>query len=133
MRELKRNLLVGLSLGLFMAAGLSLWITFLRVTLGTAPFDEIGVPYTVTVLLYMIGFGIGGILIGALLPLRRWALGSMLLGMLFTFPVYATFLLAHSGLDGFHRGWKLAGLLIGTLIVGGGLGLWVWSEEGRRR
>ena len=133
MQELKRNLLRGLSFGLFVATGLGLWVTFLRVTLGTGPFDDSGVPYALTVLLYFVGCAVGGTLLGALLPLRRWALGSMLLGVLFTLPVYATFLLAHSGLDSFHRGWKLAGLLVGTLIVGGGLGLWVWSEEVRRR
>ncbi len=132
-KTVRGNLARGLALGLFIATGLTVWITFLRVTQGTAPFEHAGTPYGRTVLLYYAGFVVGGTVLGALLPLRRWALGSMLLGFLFVLPVYASFVVLDATPAERFSSWNVLGTLIASIVVGGGLGLWVWSNEWRGR
>lgn len=132
-RQVFHNIMRGLGVGLFVATGLSVWITFLRLWQGTAPFDRAGTQYGVTVVVYYVAFSLGGIVVGALLPLRRWALGSMLLGMLFVGPVYASFVfLDASPQDRFSR-WNVFVTLAATVIGGGLLGLWMWWGEQRGR
>lgn len=133
MRHLSHNVLRGLSVGLFVATGLSAWVTFLRLWQGTAPFDRAGTPYGVTVLVYYFAFSLGGVVVGALLPLRRWALGSMLLGMLFVGPVYASFMLIDPLPQDRFVNWNLFATLTATVVGGGLLGLWVWWDEQRGR
>jgi FtsH-binding integral membrane protein len=132
-RPSTRTAIRGLGVGLLVATGLSAWATFLRVWQGVAPFDRLSTPYARTVAVYYVGFGVGGAMLGALLPLRRWALGSMLLGVLFVAPVYAGFVFLHPPTTGLSLSWKILGTLAASVIVGGGLGLWVWSNEQRGR
>jgi hypothetical protein len=40
------NLLKGLSLGLFLATGLSAWVLLLRIRGGTVPFDRLDTTFT---------------------------------------------------------------------------------------
>ncbi|MGH7654560.1 MAG: hypothetical protein ACREN6_07855 [Gemmatimonadaceae bacterium] len=124
-----RNIVRGMGLGVFIASGLSAWATFLRLVQGTAPFERAGTPYAQTVLIYYLAFTFGGAIIGALQPLRRWALGSMLLGVLFVAPVYASFVFLDTSPHGRFSTWNVLGTLAASIIVGGGAGLWVWSNE----
>ena len=128
-----RNVLRGLGLGLFIATGLSAWATFLRLSQGTAPFERIGIPYAQAVLVYYGALGLGGAVVGALLPLRRWALGSMLLGFLLLAPMYASSALLYTLHHPRFSTWIALGTLAASIIVGGGLGLWVWSNEQKGR
>ncbi len=80
MRPLLGNLLKGLSLGLFVATGLSAWALLLRTQAGTAPFDRLHTTFTATVVGYYHGGTTGGLLIGLAWPLRRWLIGYALLG-----------------------------------------------------
>ncbi len=128
-----RNILRGAGLGVFIASGLSAWATVLRLSQGTAPFERAGTPYAQTVLLYFVGFSFGGAILGALLPLRRWALGSMLLGFFFVAPVYASFVFLDASPHGRFSSWNVIGTLAASTIVGGGVGLWVWSNEQKGR
>jgi hypothetical protein len=71
-----------------MATAFTVWISLLRWTAGTAPFDRIDTTYSATVALYYAGGAVGGLVIGLLLPLRRWPWGAALLGMLGVLPLY---------------------------------------------
>lgn len=128
-----RNVLRGLGLGVFIATGLSAWATFLRLWQGTAPFQHAGSTYSRTVFLYYAAFITGGVILGLLHPLRRWALGSMLLGFLFVLPVYASFVLIDASPSERFSTWNVCGTLAASLVVGGGVGLWVWLNERNHR
>ena len=128
-RELRNNLIRGLTLGLLMASGLTAWVTIVRLTLGPDAFALNGISYGKTVCFYFVGFAIGGIALGPLLPLRKWALGSMLLGFIFVLPVYATFIMLHAARADRFSNWNILGTLFGSLVTGGIVGFWVWSDQ----
>lgn len=130
MKQVYRNMRLGMLLGLWIAAGLSLWALLVRLVIGTAPFEATTFSLGQTVLIYFAGFTTGGLLVGLLSPLRRWAIGSMLLGIVFTLPVYALFTAAYEK-SSVPSSWL--GVLVASVLVGGGLGLWVWSNEQRGR
>jgi hypothetical protein len=88
LRGVRKNVLKGVGLGLFIATGFTVWITFVRLTAGTAPFERLHTTYSATVGLYYAGGLLGGTTVGLLWPLRRWHWGSALLGMLGVFPLY---------------------------------------------
>jgi hypothetical protein len=132
-KQVLRNLRSGVLLGLAVAIGLSLWALLVRIVGGTKPFELTTFSYAQTVLVYFIGFTISGALLGLLLPLRRWAIGSMLIGTLFTLPVYAAFAMMFAKASAVRSSWLGPSVLIAALLVGGGLGLWVWSNEYRGR
>jgi len=127
-----RNLLRGLILGVFVARGLSLWATVIRFTSGTDHSNASGATYGKTLINYYAGFVIGGLLIGLLLPIRRHAWGSMLLGFLFVLPVYSAFIVFGSSSNRLDRVDTLGALII-SAVAGGGLGLWVWFNEYRSK
>lgn len=133
MKQAYRNMWRGMLLGLWIAAGLSLWALLMRLVVGTAPFEATTFSLTQTVLIYFAGFTTGGLLVGLLSPLRRWAIGSMLLGIVFTLPVYALFAATYAKNATVPSSWLGLGVLAVAVVVGGGLGLWVWSNEHRGR
>ena len=129
-----RDLKYGLALGLLIATGLTGWVTFLNSSGGSAVFERAGTTYGTTILIYYLGFSIGGALLGSLAPIRRWAWGSMLLGFLFVLPVYVSVIVLQAPREKWFSTWYIAGVLFRSLLVGGGVGLWVWSNEyGKRR
>ena len=132
-RIVYRNVLRGLGVGLFIATGLSAWATVVRLSRGSDPFERAGTPYAKTIFLYYAGFSLGGAVVGALLPLRRWALGSMLLGFLFVAPVYGSFVFLGASPQERFSSWNVLGTLAASIIAGGGLGLWAWSNERKGR
>ena len=127
-----RNLRSGVILGVCIATGLSVWVTLIRLGGGTGPLEERGTPYARTIVLYYVGCVFGGVLLGALLPLRRWALGSVLLGILFVLPIYSTFAFSRSLQSDSESPWRIPGVMIVSMLVGGILGLYAWSLERRR-
>lgn len=128
-----RNLRSGIVLGLYIATGLSLWATLIRLIGGLGPFEATGTPYGRTIVLYYVGCVLGGSLLGALLPLRRWALGSMLLGILFVMPIYGTFAFVRASQSDQEAPWRITGLLVASILAGGVLGFYAWSHEQRRK
>ena len=129
MREFPSNLLRGVGLGIGVATGFTVWITFLRLKVGTKPFDGLDTTYSATVALYYGGGAVGGLLIGALLPLRRWPWGSALLGMLGVFPLYFGVQLTKShAVDAFTLDNVLTSAFL-AFLVGGAVGIWIWMEE----
>ena len=130
LRRFRTNFLAGIALGLFVATGLSAWVTFLRLTVGTAPFQRLETTYTATVALYYAGGLVGGALVGLLLPLRRSLWGAALLGMVGVFPLYfgvawtrATAANAAFTLDNVAESALLA------FLVGGAVGIWIWLDD----
>jgi|SRR6185312_3459881 len=116
-----------------MASGLSAWVTLVRLTLGHDAFALNDLSYGRTVCFYFVGFGVGGIALGPLLPLRKWALGSMFLGFIFVLPVYATFIMLRAAPADRFSSWNILGTLFGSLVTGGIVGFWVWSDQKKGR
>lgn len=128
-----RRGLNGLGFGLFVATGLSAWATILRVSQGTGPFDRIGSSYGITVLVYFLAFSLGGVIWGLLAPLRRWLLGSMLLGALLLAPMYLGFSILNRPSPELTTAWRTAASVIASLVAGGLLGVYVWVHERRNK
>jgi len=129
LRDLRNNLLKGIALGLFVATAFSAWVTFLRLTAGTSPFDRLSTSYVATVELYYGGALVGGTLIGLFLPLRRWPLGAVLLGMLGVFPLYFGVALTTSGPVSAFTVHNLASSSVVAFFVGGAVGIWSWLHD----
>jgi hypothetical protein len=127
--DLRKNLLNGVGLGLFVATGFSAWVTFLRLRAGTSPFDRLHTTYLATVELYYAGGLVGGTLVGLFLPLRRWPLGAALLGMLGVFPLYFGAALATSGAMKAFTRQNLASSGVLAFLVGGAVGIWSWLDD----
>ena len=128
MRPLLGNLLKGLSLGLFVATGLSAWALLLRTQAGTAPFDRLHTTFTATVVGYYQGGTTGGLLIGLAWPLRRWLIGDALLGILGVFPFYLFAARGHEDAP-LLRSENIATALLGAFFVGAAVGVWAWSDD----
>ena len=128
MRSFLGNLLKGLSLGLFVATGLSAWVLLLRIQAGTPAFDRLDTTVTAVVVGYYLGGAVGGILIGLAWPLHRWLIGYGLLGILGVFPFY---LFAPGGRDNgpLLSLENLATALLGAFFVGGAVGVWSWADD----
>ncbi|SRR5712692_3707354 len=118
-------------MGAFMATLFSLGVTAIRIVVGGAAFERLGASWLMIVGIYYAGLSLGGCAYGALLPLRRFALGAILLGFLLMFPMYAAFAVI-LGLS-FQRVPSVqVALVIGVILsafVGGAVGLSVWSED----
>lgn len=128
MRRLLRNLVKGLSLGLAIATGLSAWVLLLRAQAGAAPFDRLNTTLSATVVGYYLGGAVGGLLIGLAWPLRQWLIGYALLGILGVFPLYLFAPGGHNDVP-LLSSENLATALLGAIFVGGGVGVWSWSED----
>src|SRR5689334_21564449 len=135
--ELRRHLYQDVRRGVFGGAAIatcfSAWATFLRITAGAAPFEHTGTAYGQTVGIYFAAFTIGGVLIALLWPLRRWAIGSMVLGFLFLLPVYSGFVLVDAEPAARFSSWNVWSTLIISAVGGSTLGLSVWWTERRQR
>jgi len=129
LRTLGRNLLKGVGLALFVATGFSGWITVLRITTGTAAFDQLDTTYEATVALYYGGGLVAGILLGLLWPLHRWPLGSALLGILGMFPLYVGVELTKAPRSDWLSGDNIANSLLLAFLAGAPLGLWIWVDD----
>lgn len=126
-RQLGHNLVKGVGFGLFMATGLTAWITLLRATAGPDLFQSASYPATIA--LYYGGGLVGGCLIGLLLPLRRWSWGYAVLGLVGVFPLYFGAPLTYAGVsEPFTRN-NLAVSLPIALLVGGAVGVWAWLDD----
>lgn len=102
---------------------------------GPGLFERIGIPWLGVVSIYFATLSLGGSLFGALLPLKRWAPGAMLLGFLFVLPMYVAliFLLSlHRESTASFRGSLVDGVVVGA-IVGSLLGLFIWIDERRSK
>jgi len=128
MKRFLGNLLKGLTLGLFVATGLSAWVLLLRIRGGTAPFERLDTTFTAVVLGYYEGGAAGGLLVGVAWPLGRWFLGYVLLGVLGILPFY---LFAPGGRHGSSllSPHNVASALLGACFVGGAVGVWIWSDD----
>ena len=129
LRDMLKNVLKGVGLGLFIATGFTAWITFLRQTAGTAPFDRLHTTYSATVALYYGSGLIGGVIVGLLLPLFRWPLGAALVGMMGVFPAY--FGVALTTTDASHAFTRdnVADSAVCAFLVGGTVGIWAWIDD----
>jgi hypothetical protein len=129
LRVLGTNLAKGVALGLFVATGLSLFVTVLRVGSGPGPFQRLDTTYPLTVALYYGAGFVGGILIGLAWPLKRWLLGSALLGMLGVFPAYLGAAFLMSPPSQWLTGDNFAEAALLALMVGVPVGAWSWLDD----
>ena len=128
MKPFLANLIKGLTLGLFLATGLSVWVLLLRIRAGTAPFDRLDTTLTDVVVGYYEGGATGGLLVGLAWPLGRRLLGYAALGILGVFPLY---LFAPGGRTGTSllSSENIASALLGAFFVGGAVGIWIWTDD----
>jgi hypothetical protein len=124
-----RNIAKGVGIGLFIATGFTAWITFLRLTSGTQPFDRLQTTYSATVALYYGGGLIGGLLVGLLWPLHRWPLGSALLGILGVFPTYFGVEVTRTTHTSPFTLDNVAKSAVIAFLVGGALGISIWLDD----
>jgi hypothetical protein len=129
LRRIRSNLLTGIGLGLFVATGFTAWITFLRLSVGTGPFDRLDTTYSATVALYYAGGLVGGFLVGLLLPLKRTPWGAALLGMIGVFPLYFGVELTQTNVRAAFTLDNVATSAFLSFLVGGAVGMWVWLDD----
>jgi hypothetical protein len=132
-RRITKNLLIGLGLGALVATGFSLYATVLRLFAGPEPFLRNHTTYRAIVAVYFGGFLLGGLLIGLFLPFRRFLLGRMWLGMIGVFPVYLAVNMERSSLEAWFSSNNLFFALFASVIVGGGVGIWDWIDDRKKR
>jgi len=128
-RDLRNSVLKGIGLGLVVATGFTAWITFLRLTAGTAPFERLDTTYAATAALYYAGGLVGGTIVGLLLPLRRSPWGSALLGMLGVFPLYFGVALTNSQRSQVFTLENVGRSAVLAFLVGGAVGVWSWLDD----
>ena len=129
LRDFRNNVLKGVGLGLVVATGFTVWITFLRLTAGPAPFERLDTTYAATAALYYAGGLVGGAIVGLLWPLRRSPWGSALLGMLGVFPLYFGVALASSQRSQAFTLENVGQSAVLAFLVGGAVGVWNWLED----
>jgi hypothetical protein len=95
--------------------------------------DRLGLSFTAVALTYLTACPLGGVLFGAAMPIRRWVLGSILLGVLAVFPLYvgALALLKPPDIRFFPEA-VLGGVFL-SLLIGGSQGFLDWRERNPRR
>jgi len=132
MRRPGMNLVAGVKLGLLAATCFSVLTIALRLIGGSKRFEEFGISWLDAVLTYYGAFALGGLLVGLLLPLRRFALGSITLGFVGVFPAYAAFTVQLRRRDELGAGDLLLAIVF-SAVVGGAVGYTSWREDQKQR
>jgi hypothetical protein len=132
--SLQHNVRWGVKIGLRIGSLFAAWVVVLRFLMGSAFFERLGVPWFVLAGAYLTAGGAGGGAYGALRPLQRSAIGSILSGFVLVFPTYvAIAFLLSSDPDPrvhFHNSCR-DGAILGA-IVGSVLGLFLWVDERKK-
>jgi hypothetical protein len=125
------NLRLGLRVGLIMATGFALWATVVRVALGPVAFERFGVGWLQIIGAYYAALSLGGAVYGALYPLRRHVLASVLMGIALMFSLYlgVGVLLNLSKVGSTSLLPTLTDALVLGSVGGALLGLWLWVDE----
>lgn len=113
-----------------MAIVSSAGLTIRYLLLGSQATKVFGVSWLVMVPIYFVALLLGGLVFGALLPLKRHPAGAMLLGFLFMLPVYVVGTVLLGGVT------LVTGLWIGVAIAafaGSIFGLLIWGAEEEKR
>jgi hypothetical protein len=118
-----------------LAGILSIWVLILAILSGSTTLSVRGtrVGALTIIAVYLAGGGLGGAIVGVLLPLVRWRLGSVLVGIIAVLPLAAgvTYSLAVASAPGMD--WIT--MTIVAVVLGGILGpayremFWVGSED----
>jgi hypothetical protein len=130
--SLRRNLLLGLGLGAFFACSFSVWVTIIRLAVGPASFIRNGTTYHGLVGVYFGGFLLGGFVIGLLMPLSRFLLGRMLLGIVGVFPVYLAVNMESKPVREWFASENLVFAVFASVLVGGAVGIWSWIDDHKK-
>ena len=101
----------------------------LRITAGTAPFDDLDTTYGATAALYYAGGLVGGTLVGLFLPIGRSLWGAALLGILGVFPFYLGVALTKSRRANPLTPENIGGSALLAFLTGGAVGVWIWLDE----
>jgi len=114
-----------------MATAFSLPVMVIWMVVGSTAFERLGASWFAIVGVYYVALPLGGCAYGALLPLKRFALGAMLLGFVLVLPMYAAFAVI-LGLSLNRLPSIQVALIIGVILsafVGGAVGLSEWNDE----
>jgi hypothetical protein len=91
------RVLKGMAWGLGMAMLYSAYAIVLATVSGPEPFDKLGVTLETVVMTYLLGGVVAGAIVGALLPLRRTAVGRSFVGFVAAVPVFIGIFYAMQG------------------------------------
>jgi hypothetical protein len=120
------NLRKGIGLGLVVATGFSLIATIIWLAYGSTKPDSAGSSYGALIGMYYAGGLLGGALVGLAWPLKRYLLGSALLGVVGVFPLYLGAAFLESGRSHWLAGDNLQMASLLALLVGAPVGCWSW-------
>lgn len=118
--------LLCMGFGWFVAALLSLFALGAYLLRGPEPFQANRTSIGLAVLTYFAGATLAGVVVGLTLPLARWRIGAVIVGMLAAVPFYAAIRFA---VDGFTP-WTMKDtfvILLTSLFVGAPVGLSYYS------
>ena len=88
---------------------------------GSRRFDANRTSITMVIVSYFLGGLAGGVVVGALLPLTRWLLGSALVGVVAVIPIASVIQIADMN-AGFKQAFDIHTVLGFSLYFGGGMG-----------
>jgi len=120
--------------GLCLAIVYSISVTLQRVFLGPEFLTRMGLSWGSLIALYFVALPVGGILAGLLYRfLWRSLLGAAVLGAIGALPLYlgASLLVAHG--SSMWSSIVTGGTVLGTVVVGGGVGMVLWSDDVKER
>jgi hypothetical protein len=120
----KSNIVMGVTAGVVLAALLSLAAIIVFAVEGAEPFRRLRTSLPIVIAVYILGGIVGGALFGLLLPLTKWRLGALGVGIAVACPVYLGASLVIQ--DGDIVSGLIAAICVGAII---GYGLWRPAPE----
>jgi hypothetical protein len=96
-------------------------------------FTRADTTYPALVAFYYVGGLVGGLLIGFAWPLRKWLLGSVVLGIMGIFPLYLGAVLMNAPRSQLLTAENIGTGLLLSCLAGGPIGLWSWLDSNPAR
>jgi dolichyl-phosphate-mannose--protein O-mannosyl transferase len=96
-KDLRRNVLLGLFFGVFLAFWVSAYVTVVYAVAGSVPFEADDTTYRETVAVYFASGTVIGLIAGLVLPLAKRWWGAMIVGAAGALVLWTIFEIADSG------------------------------------
>jgi hypothetical protein len=116
------NIILGILWGLALALFYSLFVIIVYLFEGTRRFDANQTSILTVIASYFLGGLGGGAVVGALLPLTRWLLGSAIVGVVAVIPITTLIQMADIN-AGLKQGFNVRSVLEFSLYFGAAMGI----------
>lgn len=127
-----KNVRWGITWGISLAGVFSAYVCTLALIHRSVRFDAYGTTVWLVVLCYIASGVIGGLVLGILRPITTILAGAIITGIASAVPFFIAVWVAS---DGLPRHWKpgsVEGIVLFSVILGGGLGAWRWVKQSKR-